>query len=153
MARHFQKQGWIAVIFGGPDDAVRAGSMQQRIGNSCIALAGKPSLYENGCLLGGFSLALGNDTGLSHLARACGVRTGFLYGPTTRHFGFYPYGDPPFLVFETPLFCRPCHAHGGNVCLRLTHRCLRRIGPDTVIKGLEELAAGGAAGEAALQAD
>jgi heptosyltransferase-2 len=78
---------------------------------------------------------------LSHLARACGVKTGIIFGPTTRHFGFYPYGEPPFAIFETDLKCRPCHAHGGNLCLRGGKQCMRRIQPDEVIKGLMELSA------------
>jgi heptosyltransferase-2 len=84
-------------------------------------------------------LALGNDTGLVHLARACGVKTGVIFGPTARQFGFYPYGEPPFAVFEQNLACRPCHAHGGNVCLRLNRACTRSIGFKQVIRGLEEL--------------
>jgi len=140
VGRHFLAKGWDVAIVGGPSDAKRAGQMKGLIGGGCISLAGDLSLYECGCLFSGCtSLALGNDTGLSHLARACGVKTGILYGPTTSHFGFYPYGEPPFRVFEERLLCRPCHAHGGNVCLRFSRRCLRQIGPAGVICGLEEL--------------
>ena len=112
---------------------------KERIGGTCAALAGELSLHDCGSLLTGFSLALGNDTGLSHLARATGVKTGVFFGPTTRHFGFYPYGDPPFKVFEEKLLCRPCHAHGGNRCIRLSRRCLHHIEPAAVIDGLEKL--------------
>ena len=104
-----------------------------------MCLAGELSLYECGCFLTHCSLALGNDTGLSHLARACGVKTGVLFGPTTRHFGFYPYGDPAFRIFEEPLVCRPCHAHGGNICLRMSRRCMRGISYKRVIRELDEL--------------
>ena len=124
---------------GSRSEADRAERMRKQIGGRCVSFAGKRSLYECGCLLKKFSLALGNDSGLAHLARACGVRTGIIYGPTTSHFGFFPYGNPPFTVFEVPLFCRPCHAHGGTVCLRLDHRCMRRIDSQQVIHGLEEL--------------
>ncbi len=139
VGRYFLAKGWIPVIMGGQGDVVRAQKMEEGIGGRCISLAGRISLYECGALLTGFSLALGNDTGLSHLARACGVRTGIFFGPTTRHFGFFPYGVPSYKVFEVPLLCRPCHAHGGNRCLRFNHSCMRGIGPELVIKELGEL--------------
>jgi len=140
VGRHFLAKGWNVAIVGGPSDAGRAEQMRENIGGRCVSLAGEVSLYECGCLLSSFALALGNDTGLSHLSRACGVKTGILYGPTTRHFGFYPYGEPAFRIFEEKLFCRPGHAHGGNVCLRLSRRCMKGIDAERVISGLEELA-------------
>ena len=138
--RYFLTKGWNVAILGGDEDAKRADRMKELIGARCVSLAGKLDLYETGCLLTGFALALGNDTGLSHLARASGVKTGVLYGPTTHHFGFYPYGQPPFKIFEHPLFCRPCHAHGGDICLRVNRPCLNRIDFHRVINGLEDLA-------------
>ncbi len=134
-------EGWVPVVMGGEGDAPAAQKMQAAIGGTAISLAGRLTLYECGALITGFSLALGNDTGLAHLSRACGVRTGIFFGPTTRHFGFFPFGDPAFRIFEVPLNCRPCHAHGGNRCLRLTHDCMRRIEPEQVIRQLEELSA------------
>jgi ADP-heptose:LPS heptosyltransferase len=139
VGRYFGARGWNVAIFGGPEDTIRADSFRERIGPCCISLAGRLTLHECGALLSHFTLALGNDSGLSHLARATGVKVGVLFGPTTRHFGFYPGGEPPFAVFETPLCCRPCHAHGGNVCLRMSRRCLRSIGYKEVIAGLDEL--------------
>jgi ADP-heptose:LPS heptosyltransferase len=139
VGRYFLTKGWNVAVMGGPADADRADWMRRLIGARCISLAGKLSLYQSGCLLAGFALALGNDTGMSHLARACGVKTGILYGPTSRHFGFYPFGEPPFKIFEERLICRPCHAHGGNVCARLSHRCMRKIDLRKVIQGLDEL--------------
>jgi heptosyltransferase II len=140
VGRHFCDKGWNVVIVGGPQDVARAETMQKRIGGRCVQCAGVLSLYECGCLLTGFDLALGNDTGLAHLARACGVKTGTLYGPTTRHFGFYPYGAPSFMVFENRLCCRPCHAHGGSVCVRPGRPCMKMTSAARVIAGLEELA-------------
>lgn len=140
VGRHFIDKGWNAAIIGGPRDAPAAEAMCSRIGGRCVSLAGALTLYECGCLLKSFSLALGNDTGLSHLARACGVKTGVIYGPTTRQLGFYPFGKPLFKIFEERLFCRPCHAHGGNVCVRLSRPCMKKIDAAHVICGLEELA-------------
>jgi heptosyltransferase-2 len=139
VGKYFLAKGWNVAIMGGPEEAAQADKMRGCIGGRCVSFAGLLSLYECGCLLTGFALALGNDSGLSHLARACGVKVGIIYGPTTRQFGFFPYGDPPYQTFETPLACRPCHAHGGNVCVRFDRRCMTQIGVQRVIRGLEEL--------------
>jgi ADP-heptose:LPS heptosyltransferase len=139
VGRHFLSKDRDVVIMGGPSDKAAAHKLRDQIGGRCISLAGSLTLNECGAFLTEFSLALGNDTGLSHLARACGVKTGIIFGPTTRHFGFYPYGEPAFKIFEEPLFCRPCHAHGGNRCIRFSRPCMRRIGVERVIEGLEEL--------------
>lgn len=137
--RHFIEKKWNVVILGGPDDVSCAEKLKNEIGKGCISLAGKINLYDTGGILNHCRLALGNDTGLSHLARACGVRTGIIYGATTYHFGFFPFGSPPFKIFQSPQFCRPCHPHGGNVCWRFSRSCLKKIEVNHVIDGLEEL--------------
>ncbi|HUI92255.1 MAG TPA: glycosyltransferase family 9 protein [Chitinivibrionales bacterium] len=139
VGRYFSIKGWGVMIAGGPQDVAAAEALKRRIGGQCLSTAGALSLYETACLVSICKLALGNDTGLCHLARACGVKTGVIYGPTTAHFGFFPYGDPPFRVFEARHFCRPCHAHGGNICYTGSRRCMTKIRPEMVIKGLEEL--------------
>jgi heptosyltransferase-2 len=140
VGRRFAHAGWNILILGGPIEQTPAAELAHAVGPAAKSVAGTKSLYEIGCLLQQTTLALGGDTGLTHLARACGVRTVILFGPTTRHFGFYPFGDPPFAVIERDLFCRPCHPHGGNYCWRLTRPCLRSISADSVIASLKTLA-------------
>lgn len=139
VGRFFSVKGWNVVIMGGDRDRQRAGCIQTAIGKRCISLVGEMSLYECGCILRHCNLALGGDSGLSHLARACGVKTGFLFGPTTKEFGFQPLDDSGCTVFQRQRFCRPCHPHGGNICWRLDHGCMRGIKPDEVINGLMSL--------------
>lgn len=139
VGKHFCKKNWKVALLGGAEEIYQADTLQGMIGDGCISLVGKLSLYENGSLLKKCSLALGNDTGLSHLARACGVKTGVIYGATTWHFGFFPQGEPPYAVFEAPEFCRPCHPHGGRVCWRLSRPCLKHVTVQSVIDGLERL--------------
>ena len=139
VGRYFLAKGWDVAIVGGPDDRQAAIDLQKEIGPRCKALAGQISLYECACILKRTSLALGNDTGLSHLARACGVKTGVIFGSTTSHFGFFPFGDPPFKIFQADYFCRPCHPHGGNICFLRSRPCLKRIKPESVIQDLENL--------------
>ena len=139
VGRYFAVKGWDVLVAGGPSDIAAADRMKNAVGERCVSTAGKLSLGETACLISQCNLALGNDTGLSHMARACGVKTGIIFGPTTRHFGFFPVGNPPFRVFEAAQFCRPCQAHGGNVCYLGTRMCLRKIRPEAVVAGLEEL--------------
>ncbi|GAG18548.1 unnamed protein product, partial [marine sediment metagenome] len=115
IGKHFTQKKWRVAIFGGTEDIINTELLKNDIGGNCYSFAGSLNLYEIGCLLTQCTLALGNDTGLSHLARACGVKTGVIYGATSYHFGFFPYGDPPYKIFESKQFCRPCHPHGGNL--------------------------------------
>ena len=140
VGKHFIKKGWNVVLFGGPEDTAQATALKNEIGDSTISFAGSLNLYEIGCFLKKCTLALGGDTGLSHLARAAGVKTGIIYGATTCHFGFFPHGEPPYKIFQSNRFCRPCHAHGGNFCWRMSRPCLSSIAVDEVIGGMEKLA-------------
>jgi heptosyltransferase-2 len=139
VGRFFIANGWNVIILGSQAEREQANQLRLMIGNRSQSLAGKFSLYECASILKNCSLSLGNDSGLFHLARACGVKSGVIYGPTTFHFGFYPYGKPLFKIFESKLFCRPCHAHGGNHCIRLDKKCMINISPEKVIKEMISL--------------
>ena len=80
VGRYFTDKGWTVAIFGGPPDAERARHMKERIGGRCVSLAGEVSLYECGCLLKNFTLALGNDTGYRTLHARAGSRQGSFSG-------------------------------------------------------------------------
>jgi heptosyltransferase-2 len=140
---HFADKGWSVVVFGGPEDVGPAARLCGRLGGKAVSLAGRTSLVQCAVLLSRCSVTLGNDTGLSHLARAVGTRTAVVYGSTTWHFGFYPSGEPPYRVLESETLCRPCHPHGGNRCIRLTRPCLRRVKPEQAVAALESLQAKG----------
>jgi ADP-heptose:LPS heptosyltransferase len=139
VAKYFAHRGWKIIILGGSEDMAQGTALQESIGTSCISVAGSCSLYECAVILKHTALVLGNDTGLVHLARAVGARTGTVFGSTTHHFGFYPYGKPEYCVFEAREWCRPCHAHGGDRCWRVSRPCLAAITAEQVIRGLESL--------------
>jgi heptosyltransferase-2 len=139
VARHFMAKGWRVVVFGGADEAQAGERLAAELGAGASSLAGKTSPAGSAAGLRRCSLVLGNDTGVSHLARAMGVRTTVVYGSTTRHFGFYPTGEPPFRVLEARVLCRPCHPHGGSRCWRGGRPCLTRVTAAAAIQALEEL--------------
>ncbi len=132
----FLRRGFRVLIFGGPAEREASQRLADSLGEGSECLAGKYSLFEQAGIMKRCSVFLGNDSGPVHLARACGVPTGTIYGSTTRDFGFAPYGETPFKIFEVPLICRPCHPQGGNRCMRLNRKCLIRIEPRAVVDGL-----------------
>jgi heptosyltransferase-2 len=82
--------------------------------------------------------AVGNDSGLTHLAVAVGVPAVVLFGPTVPEFGFTPAG-PHRVVERSDLACRPCAVHGGSRCPRQDHACLSELEVGRVLDALATL--------------
>ncbi|MBD3422660.1 MAG: hypothetical protein GF398_21300 [Chitinivibrionales bacterium] len=139
IASRFIDEKWNVLIFGGQQDRGSSNRLQERISGVVCNLTGELSLLECAFVISQCSLALGNDSGLSHLAGAVGVNTGIIYGSTTWHWGFFPADHRRYRIFESAQWCRPCHAHGGNVCFRSGRRCLDAVSVETVFAGLLEL--------------
>lgn len=92
------------------------------------------SIDESLALLAASSVALGGDTGLVHAARALGVPTVALFGPTDpnqHHF------EPATAALSLGLACQPCHAHGPPTCPLGHHDCLRKLEPERVLAAVE----------------
>ena len=67
------------------------------------------------------AVVVGGDTGLVHLAGACGLPVVVLFGPTHREDGFFCY---PGRYLQRSLFCRPCSLHGRDRCPLVVQRCM-----------------------------
>lgn len=78
------------------------------------------------------SAALTNDSGLLHVAEACGVPVVALFGPTRPELGFAPRG-PRSVVAKVEIGCSPCDLHGPERCPRRHHRCLNDLGAEDVL--------------------
>lgn len=87
--------------------------------------------------LAGCRRVVGADSGLTHLARACGLPTLVVLGPTTPADGFWP--DAPSVGRELP--CRPCSAFGGPRCPIGDHACLEGLEVEPVLAALRALGA------------
>lgn len=90
------------------------------------AIPGAGALAEDGFdrtldVLGGARVAVGGDTGLLHLAAACGARPVALFGPTDPRDGFFPYDGA---VVSLALPCRPCARHRVEACRVGHHGCM-----------------------------
>jgi ADP-heptose:LPS heptosyltransferase len=84
--------------------------------------------------LGRCSVFVGGDTGLSHLAHACGIPTLVLFGPTGPLDGFW---RGPSVSLQLP--CQPCSRHGRPVCPIGDHACLHDLPVEAVLRSLREL--------------
>jgi heptosyltransferase II len=76
--------------------------------------------------------AVTHDSGLMHLAAACGGRVVALFGSTSPALGFAPAGvGHVVLCRDEP--CQPCTLHGRAECPRRHFDCMRRLEPRTVV--------------------
>ena len=111
-------EGPVAVV-GGPDEAVLCKEVSRGIpGSVVIAEVGFASVFS---VLSRAEAVVAGDTGLMHLAAACGVPVVALFGPTSPDDGFWVH---PGAVVESDLPCRPCSLHGDDSCPLGHHRCM-----------------------------
>jgi len=110
----------------------------QKNGLNAVSLAGELSLAELPHLLSQCAVLVGGDTGLVHLAGACGIPTLAIFGPTTTRLGFAPLGDNSIAV-GCELSCRPCSRHGGECCPLGTLECMEKLKPQEVYHLLSDL--------------
>ena len=86
------------ILIGGSDEEFLAYKLMQSLPSFArsriINLCGKLNLLASAAILSNCSLAIGADTGPTHLASALGVKTIGLFGPTspTRHSPFFGIG-------------------------------------------------------------
>jgi len=167
VARHAAARGQRVIVTGG------AGSDEQRcihdildsdLTRSVIDLSGQLALPQVSDLLAGASLYIGPDTGITHLAAACGVPCIALYGPTSPvYWGPWPRGHredrPPFvkrggsqrngnvIVILTDGECFACGREGCGDDPGLPSACMERLSPDMVLGAMEELSDAGIAND------
>ena len=103
-------------VLGGPHDGAAVATVAH-------SLPGATTLVERGFqrtieVLATAAVVVGGDTGLLHLAYACGAPAVMIAGPTHADDGFLVQRDPvlgPYIVQRT-LSCRPCTLHRGQTC-------------------------------------
>ena len=132
LARQAREKGFGVVVLGTPDeqetcDFVGAFSTHN--------LCGKTSLKEAAAWLRGAWAAVGNDSGLSHLAAACGTAIVAIYGATDPG-GSAPWGPRSMALQLSGIPCAPCFK---PQCTVAGHPCLAGIEPSRVWGALSEL--------------
>jgi ADP-heptose:LPS heptosyltransferase len=95
------------VVLGGPDDRRLGRRIRSDLGSTAIDMTGETTLRQAGALLRECRLYIGGDTGLMHLAAACGTPVVAIFGASCPH-RFGPWGNR-HRVISASLPCGPCH--------------------------------------------
>lgn len=98
-------------VLGGPGDEGRVAAIVAGVpGAVGVVEAGFDATFD---ALVGARLAVGGDTGLVHLAGACGIPVVTVFGSTDADDGFAVHAGR---VVSRAIACRPCSRHGRDVC-------------------------------------
>lgn len=117
--------GGTVILLVGPVEQERGGI--ERLRRSCL-VAKELRLSHAAALLSRCTVYLGNDSGMSHLAAALGVRTVAIFGPSAVR-QWMPRGDK-ITIARRNIACSPCSEPTMETCL---HRaCLRELLPNEV---------------------
>ena len=120
------------LLLSGPVEQERGGIEQ--LTSACTVASGL-SLSQAAALLAHSDLYIGNDSGISHLAAASGVRTVALFGPSDAH-QWSPRGKK-VTVLRRGVGCSPCGEPTMKSC---PHRgCLTEFYPQQIIYELAQL--------------
>jgi heptosyltransferase-2 len=120
------------VLIGGPDDASLAEEIALRAPGRVHSAVGATSLRGSAALIARARVLVTNDSAPLHLATAVGTPVVAIFGPTVPAQGFGPRGAADVALGDPTLPCRPCSAHGPQVCPLLHHRCMRELPVETV---------------------
>jgi heptosyltransferase-2 len=119
------------VLIGGGEDARLADEVVGAAPGRAWSAAGT-SLRISAALIKRARLLITNDSAPLHLATAVGTPLLAIFGPTVPEQGFGPRGSRSLALGHAGLRCRPCSAHGPQVCPLGHHRCMRELPVETV---------------------
>lgn len=125
--------GGAVLLLVGPVEKERGG-IEPLLGGCCI-VASDLSLSQAAALLGRSAVYLGNDSGISHLAAAVGVRTIALFGASD-HRQWAPRGKKVVIV-RCGLDRSPCPETAIDRCSH--HACLSELPAEEIISILAQL--------------
>jgi predicted lipopolysaccharide heptosyltransferase III len=104
VAEHYDAQ---VVLIGSADEQDVEAAVRSRVGKArALSMFGTLTLPELAALLTRSTLLIGNDSGIAHLAAACGTPTVALFGPQDPR-RFRPWSDKA-IALHHPVPCFPC---------------------------------------------
>lgn len=133
LARRGLARGFPIVVLGGPgDDVVWASRLQAQV-PEVLDLTARLPWSQSAAWLAGAAAVLANDSGLAHLAAACGVPVVAVFGPTIpRHTA--PRGPRVTVLRKEDLACLECqHWH----CPLPDHPCMTQVPAGQIWTALE----------------
>jgi heptosyltransferase-2 len=125
--------GMECVLVGGMEDRTIAREIQKGLPFPVADLTGRTTIGELFAAVQALKLLVSNDSAPMHVAFLLGVPVVGIFGPTTKRFGFAPFGQNA-CVAEIDLACRPCARHGGRRCPKGHFLCMRGLAPEKVFE-------------------
>ena len=119
-------------LTAGPGEHPLVEQIRSQTRSHVVALDTPPDIGRLAALLAQFDAVLCHDSGPMHVAAAVGTPVVALFGPTVPAQGFGPRGTGDRTLGVT-LGCRPCSAHGPQVCPLIHHRCMRDLPLEQVV--------------------
>jgi heptosyltransferase-2 len=130
------------ILLGGNEEDELAAQLDTQLDNESINLAGKTSLKELAEVLRRCHLFIGGDSGVMHMAAACGTPMVAIFGPTNANaWGPWVPGGKAIVVQSQNAGC-PCLYVGretGNVEGCQSLGCLASISQDMVLEAAQRL--------------
>lgn len=133
LATGLSAAGWAPVLLGSPAERPLCAEVNALAGNVCLDLCGN-RVEEALAVLSACARMVGGDSGLTHAARALGVKTVAIFGPTSPQRHEASAGDR---FLSLALSCSPCSDHGSRRCPLGHHRCLVELGAPRVRAALD----------------
>jgi heptosyltransferase-2 len=129
LTRMLDQRNWVVWFVGGPNEHRLVREIVSGAVSSARDLTGT-DLRDAVLALAGATVAVTNDSGLSHVSAAIGTPTISIFGPTNPQ--LWGPLNPLAATIETTTSvpCQPCHR---ATCRMLHHRCLRDIPPKQVL--------------------
>ncbi len=140
LVKDLMERGYAVFLMGGPGEEVYGDFIEKKVGTSTLVnLVGKTSVWESMLTLSQCDLVVANDSASAHLAALLEKKTLVFFGPTVLSFGYRPWGDNVTVMENIKITCRPCGAHGPQVCPIKTHVCMTSITADSALKQIETI--------------
>ncbi len=130
LGRKLSEGGKKVMIFGSASESELCRDIALGIGHGTSNLAGELSLRESAALLSLTPSFVTNDTGVMHLAAACGARVTAIFGSTSPVWTG-PWGEGHRIIYNQEP-CSPCYK---RICRYGHYNCLKKITPDDVLAG------------------
>lgn len=123
----------IVLVGGKGDDGI---AVEACMTAPAINLTGQTSLAELAGVIADADLYIGADSGVMHLASACGVSMVALFGPSN-HQAWGAWSQKPVVILRSGTACSPCSYVGHKIGTRegcVARTCMKLITPQQVIE-------------------
>lgn len=129
--------GVARVVLSTPAEQRAMPRLAEQVARSEGAVWATEPLERSMAWLARCTTAVTHDSGLMHVAAACGTPVVAIFGSTSPVLGFSPCG-PGHAVLCRELSCQPCTVHGRDRCPRGHFRCMLEIPVDDVLARVRE---------------